>query len=87
MTEVFRNFIHPVIPSHFNDPASLALAPETLGGAGFDAKFEQLVAAIADQEDVRLPGGRRLAARARTEAEGVTIRKALHERLLGYCAA
>lgn len=64
----------------------LAIDPGTFAGAGFAEQIEALAMAIAGQEGARLPGDRRLAARARTAREGVAIRQALHEKLLGYCA-
>jgi (2R)-3-sulfolactate dehydrogenase (NADP+) len=64
----------------------IAINPRVFAGDRFATQIESLAAAIAGQEGARLPGDRRLAARERTAREGVTIRKALHERLLGYCA-
>ena len=63
----------------------IAIDPEAFAGAGFFSQVEQLAGAITSQEGARLPGDCRLTARARTAREGVTIRKALHDRLLGYC--
>jgi (2R)-3-sulfolactate dehydrogenase (NADP+) len=63
----------------------IALNPETFSGPGFLDRMETLFETILSQEGARLPGGRRLEARERTATEGVTIRKALHEKLLGYC--
>jgi (2R)-3-sulfolactate dehydrogenase (NADP+) len=54
-------------------------------GPSFAERMEKLFETILSQEGVRLPGSRRLEARERTATEGVTIRKALHEKLLGYC--
>jgi (2R)-3-sulfolactate dehydrogenase (NADP+) len=51
---------------------------------GFSEHAEDLFAAILDQPGTRLPGDRRLAARERTAAEGVTISSGLHEKLEGY---
>lgn len=65
----------------------IAMNPTVLGGEGFGARVGALFGAITGQEGARLPGDRRLAARERTAKEGITIRKALHERLLGYCVA
>ena len=53
---------------------------------GFDERAEALFAAILEQEGTRLPGERRLAARARTSSQGVTIARTLHEKLEGYAA-
>ena len=65
----------------------IAIDPEAFAGAGFAAQVATLGEAIGGQEGARVPGDRRLAARARTAREGVTFRKALHDRLLGYCDA
>ena len=51
---------------------------------GFTDHAEDLFAAILDQPGTRLPGDRRLAARERTAAQGVTISQVLHEKLEGY---
>ncbi len=64
----------------------IAIDPNAFAGPGFAGRIEQLVAGIKGQDGARLPGDRRLTARARTARDGVTIRKALHDRLLGYCA-
>ena len=53
---------------------------------GFDERAEALFTAILEQEGTRLPGERRLAARARTSSQGVTIARTLHEKLEGYAA-
>lgn len=53
---------------------------------GFTEHAEDLFAAILDQPGTRLPGDRRLAARTRTSAEGVSISSVLHEKLEGYAA-
>ncbi len=65
----------------------LAMNPETLAGGNFFQRVEFLFNTMLSQEGVRLPGDRRLEARRRTATEGVTIRKSLYEKLLGYCDA
>ncbi len=62
----------------------IGMHPGALVGPGFSEQIETLFAAIAEQEGAQLPGSRRLAARERIAKEGVTIRNALYERLLGY---
>ena len=52
----------------------------------FAGRAEALFAAILEQGGTRLPGERRLAARERAAADGVTISQALHDRLSGYAA-
>ncbi|MGE0724999.1 MAG: Ldh family oxidoreductase [Alphaproteobacteria bacterium] len=51
----------------------LAIDPGALAGPAFLDRVEVLLAAIEAQDGVRLPGSRRLAARARAETEGVEI--------------
>ncbi len=59
----------------------IAIDPEA-AAAGFADRIEGLAAAISGQEGARLPGERRIAARARTEAEGVEVDDALMAQLL-----
>jgi (2R)-3-sulfolactate dehydrogenase (NADP+) len=63
----------------------IGMNPEKLVGSEFFTKTEALFEAILSQQGTRLPGSGRLAARERIDKEGVTIRKDLYERLLGYC--
>lgn len=49
--------------------------------AGFSDRIEGLAAAITGQEGARLPGQRRIAARIRTEAQGVDVDDALMVRI------
>lgn len=51
----------------------LFLSPRRLGGDGFGDRLEILLSAILDQPGARLPGQRRLSARARAETEGIDI--------------
>ncbi|CAH1652546.1 Ldh family oxidoreductase [Chelatococcus asaccharovorans] len=51
----------------------LALDPVRLGGPDAIARFAVLADAITAQDGARLPGARRLALRARAEAEGLTV--------------
>ncbi len=62
----------------------IAIDPRPIAGASYFAAIEELVGRISSQDGARLPGDRRLSARARTAREGVTFRKALHDKLLGY---
>lgn len=55
----------------------LALDPEKLSGGAFAARMGVLLQAIAAEPGVRLPGERRLAARAKAAKEGVSIPAAL----------
>ena len=63
----------------------IAMNPAQLAGGAFAGQIGELFGAITAQEGARLPGDRRLAARATTARDGVTFRKALHDKLLGYC--
>lgn len=59
----------------------LAIDPARLGGAAGLARAERLFAAITAEEGARLPGDRRLAARARTERDGIRLDRGLHEEI------
>ena len=48
----------------------------------FGDRFEALIAAMLEQDGT---GDRRLLSRERTARDGVTIGKALYERIMGYC--
>lgn len=56
----------------------------TAGNADTPARLARLLDGMASQPGVRLPGDRRLAARARTAREGIAIPAALHERIRAY---
>lgn len=62
----------------------VALDPGPLAGEDSAARFAALCAAIEDQDGARLPGDRRIAARARTKSEGIKIPSALHQRLTAF---
>ncbi len=64
----------------------LAIDPRAFAGDGFSDQLARLLSSIVDQDGTRLPGDRRLASRERIARDGVTFGKALHDRLLGYCA-
>jgi (2R)-3-sulfolactate dehydrogenase (NADP+) len=55
----------------------IAIDPVSLSGGGFEARMRTLVAAFAAEPGVRLPGSRRLAARARAAREGLALAPAL----------
>jgi len=63
----------------------LALDPQRFSGGAFPARIAALTTAIAGQDGARLPGAKRLAARDRIRRDGVTLDRALHDRILGYC--
>jgi len=60
----------------------LAIDPGPFSEDRFASRLEDLLAAIEEQPGTRLPGQRRFALRERAEREGVTIPRALYERLL-----
>jgi (2R)-3-sulfolactate dehydrogenase (NADP+) len=59
----------------------IAIDPNAFAGPAFGAAVERLCARIETQEGARLPGARRAANRARIEAEGVTVDRALLDRI------
>ena len=61
----------------------LAIDPVAFGGAGFTAHVEAMLTAMLAEPGVRLPGDRRLAARA-AHAGGIAVSAALVSMLEGY---
>lgn len=59
----------------------LALDPGVASGGRYPARMADLLAAVAAEPEVRLPGERRLAARARAAREGVAVPQALYEEI------
>jgi (2R)-3-sulfolactate dehydrogenase (NADP+) len=59
----------------------LALDPQRLSAGAFDARMGVLFEAIAAEHGVRLPGSRRLEARARAARDGLSVPVALHAEL------
>lgn len=55
----------------------IAIDPNLTSGNGFGPHIEKLVAAMLSQQDVRLPGERRIAHRAEVARAGVAVDKAL----------
>ena len=62
----------------------IAIDPGPFSGGDFEARMVDLLAEITGQDGARLPGSRRQDARARIVRNGVTLGRALHEKLLGY---
>ncbi len=56
----------------------IAIDPARLAGPGFRAHVEELFERLLANGDARLPGDRRLANRARTAGEGITVEDALY---------
>lgn len=59
----------------------IAIAPDPPSGGAFADRFQVIAAAFAAQPGARLPGSRRLAARARAERDGVAVEAALLQRV------
>jgi (2R)-3-sulfolactate dehydrogenase (NADP+) len=59
----------------------IALAPEVFLGGQFAPRLEQLLDEIASDPSVRLPGDKRLVARARTARDGIDVPCTLHQRI------
>lgn len=55
----------------------IAIDPGPASGGAFGARMATLAAAMAEEPEVRLPGSRRLAARARARSEGLAVPPAL----------
>ena len=62
----------------------IAIDPGAFSGDAFHAQMTALMEAIASQDGARLPGARRKANRARTEAQGVEIDEALLTRIRAF---
>ena len=60
----------------------LAFDPAAFSGNGFAERLETLLGAMLAQDGVRLPGDRRLEARAQAERDGLALPAALHRELL-----
>lgn len=59
----------------------IAIAASTFGGHAFEDRLEELLTRMLAEPGARLPGAKRLAARQRTMAAGVTLPSTLHARL------
>lgn len=55
----------------------IAIDPGPVSGGAFGSRMATLAAAMAEEPEVRAPGSRRIAARARARAEGLTVPPAL----------
>lgn len=93
VAEVLASALAGAVPSRGASPFSgpdggppatgqcfIALDPDAFA-EGFGARIAALAASIADQPGARLPGSRRIAARARTAAEGVEVDERLMSQL------
>jgi (2R)-3-sulfolactate dehydrogenase (NADP+) len=60
----------------------IAIDPGPASGNAFAQRMAVLLGAIEAEPDVRLPGSRRLAARAKAHADGISIPAALHAEIL-----
>ncbi len=61
----------------------IAIDPVRLAGPGFLSHIEELFERVLANGEARLPGDRRLKARARTAVEGIQVDDALHATVLG----
>jgi (2R)-3-sulfolactate dehydrogenase (NADP+) len=59
----------------------IAIAPGAFGGGDFQDRIEELLTRMVAEPGTRLPGEKRLAARERTAAAGVSVPASLHARL------
>lgn len=59
----------------------MAIDPGSLSGGAFADRLEALLAAVESQPGVRLPGSRRLEARARAASHGLPVADALYQRI------
>lgn len=60
----------------------IVIDPARSSGGHFAARMNTLAAALAEESQVRLPGSRRLQARAKARSEGVTLPAALYREIL-----
>jgi (2R)-3-sulfolactate dehydrogenase (NADP+) len=65
----------------------IALDPERLSGGAFMARMGTLLEAVAGEPAVRLPGARRLAARARARTGGIAVTAGLHAEILSIAGS
>jgi (2R)-3-sulfolactate dehydrogenase (NADP+) len=63
----------------------IAIDPGPASANAFVERMHILLAAIESEPDVRLPGSRRLVARAKAKAEGITLSTALHQEIRALC--
>lgn len=59
----------------------IAIDPGPTSGQAFGERMRVLLSSMAAEPDVRLPGTRRLAARAKAQQEGIQISTALHKEI------
>ena len=65
----------------------IAIDPARLGGGLYDARMHELLLAFAAEPEVRMPGARRLVARARASATGLQLAPALHQEITALANA
>ena len=65
----------------------ITIDPGPTSGGAFASRMATLAAAMAEEPEVRLPGSRRLAARARARAEGLAVPPALLAEIRALAAA
>src|SRR5690348_4812876 len=85
-TTLFRSFLNAEGPPPRVGQCFIIIDPRIAGDRQFAARVEVLLEAITAQSGARLPGARRLEARARAEAGGVAIPVSLHDDLTARAA-
>lgn len=65
----------------------LALAPGPFSGGAYTDRLAALIGAVLEQDGTRLPGDRRLVNRARAQADGIAVPRALHDDLVAMSGA
>jgi len=65
----------------------IALAPGPLSGGAFQARIEDLVGAVLEQDGTRLPGDRRLKLRQQAQSEGLWLSDRQYDQLMDLCTA
>ena len=64
----------------------IAIDPSKTGGAAYLERVEHMLAALLEQDGVRLPGGRRAQFRASAEEGGIEVPDALIEKINSFSA-
>jgi (2R)-3-sulfolactate dehydrogenase (NADP+) len=81
------SFLDTEGPSPSVGQVLIALDPAAFAGPGFAARMGELVGSMQAEPGVRIPGDRRLAARRRAAAEGLTVSPALLDNLKAMAGA
>ena len=79
--------MHCIIGGLFGGQLLIALAPGPLSGGAFQARIEDLVGAVLEQDGTRLPGDRRLKLRQQAQSEGLWLSDRQYDQLMDLCTA